>query len=274
MASIVKVSSNRNILGEGLAFFENNIFWTDIESNRVFVTDILNNEETVLHGFHSPSQCLVVNDEVFVVDRKGLTKIHSKKSFIPLKIDFNFLSEYERTNDCEYIGNGNFLISIMSKIETRGMGRIVLFNCFDSSNSVLIKNLSVPNSVVFDEENNRVFLADSTIGTIFTLSNDYLKFDFDATSKLLIFSNSIELGIPDGSTLSIGNNLWNCSWGASKIVIYSPKGKKIDEIHLENIRFPTSCAFNHDNSRLYITSDSRKSPQLLDGFLVELDITL
>ena len=69
-----------------------------------------------------------------------------------------------------------------------------------------------------------------------------------------IFNSDFDRGVPDGSAMDVEGYLWNCRWGGSCVVRFSPDGRvdQVVEIPATNI---TSCAFGGaDNKTLFVTS--------------------
>ena len=142
----------------------------------------------------------------------------------------------------------------------------------DLNNKVNIveESLGIPNTFVWNPDNSKFYFTDTLNGTI-------LSYDFDLESGLLSNKKdfaSFNRGLPDGSTIDADGCIWNCRWGGSCLVRFTPKGKidQVVEMPVQNI---TNCVFGgSDMKTLFITTASNKgkNESELDGSLFAINM--
>ena len=104
-----------------------------------------------------------------------------------------------------------------------------------------------------------------------------MKYDYDVETGNLSnkqFFANFDRGFPDGSTMDTDGCLWNCRWGGSCVVRYTPSGEvdQVIEMPVENI---TNCVFGgKDLKTLFITSAKNpgKNQHELDGSLFSINL--
>ena len=104
-----------------------------------------------------------------------------------------------------------------------------------------------------------------------------IKYDYDVETGTLSnkqFFANFDRGFPDGSTMDTDGCLWNCRWGGSCVVRYTPSGEvdQVIEMPVENI---TNCVFGgKDQKTLFITSANNpgKNQHELDGSLFSINL--
>lgn len=115
----------------------------------------------------------------------------------------------------------------------------------------VVDGIGISNTLCWDGARKRLYYGDSKANTIWA-------FDWEprsgAISNRRVFARPHERGVPDGSALDAEGHLWNCRWGGSCIIRYSPEGS-IDRIIEVPVTQPTSCVFGgSDLQTLYVTS--------------------
>ena len=136
--------------------------------------------------------------------------------------------------------------------------------------SIVVEELGIPNTFVWSPDNKNFYFTDTLNGTI-------LSYDFELESGELSNKKNFatfDRGHPDGSTIDTDGCVWNCRWGGSCIVRFTPSGKvdQIIEMPVQNI---TNCIFGgSDMKTLFITTASNegKNKNDLDGSLFSIDL--
>ena len=131
-------------------------------------------------------------------------------------------------------------------------------------------NLGIPNTFVWSPDNKNFYFTD-------TLDGNIMKYDYDVETGNLSNKNffaKFDRGFPDGSTIDTDGCLWNCRWGGSCVVRYTPSGEvdQVIELPVENI---TNCVFGgKDLKTLFITSAKNpgKNQHELDGSLFSINL--
>ena len=136
--------------------------------------------------------------------------------------------------------------------------------------SIVEEELGIPNTFVWSPDNKNFYFTDTLNGTI-------LSYDFELESGELSNKKNFatfDRGHPDGSTIDTDGCVWNCRWGGSCIVRFTPSGKvdQIIEMPVQNI---TNCIFGgSDMKTLFITTASNegKNKNDLDGSLFSINL--
>ena len=120
--------------------------------------------------------------------------------------------------------------------------------------AVIEVDLGIPNTFVWSPDNKNFYFTD-------TLNGKILSYNFELESGELSNKKDFaqfERGHPDGSTIDTDGCIWNCRWGGSCIVRFTPTGHvdQIIEMPVQNI---TNCVFGgRDLKTLFVTTASNK----------------
>ena len=271
-----------NSLGEGITYSSknNNLFWLDIGIvSKLFKLNLSSNKKEI---FELPEFVTATSvkseDELILASNNGLNLFNtSNKQFKNIiNIEDHLLST--RSNDGGSDACGRFWFGTMQNNFDKDGNDIPIKNNIgklykiDLNNKVNIveESLGIPNTFVWSPDNSKFYFTDTLNGTI-------LSYDFDLESGLL--SNKKDFvnfnrGLPDGSTIDADGCIWNCRWGGSCLVRFTPKGKidQVVEMPVQNI---TNCVFGgSDMKTLFITTASNKgkNESELDGSLFAINM--
>ncbi|HYE46255.1 MAG TPA: SMP-30/gluconolactonase/LRE family protein [Caulobacter sp.] len=180
-----------------------------------------------------------------------------------------------RSNDGKIDGRGRFWWTSMDDDGGRRPGAIWRRDA-DGVSRRMIEGVSIANTVSCSPDGRTLYWADSGRQTLYAQA-----LTGDGLGERRIFADLTgESGTPDGSAVDAEGCLWNCQWGAWRIVRYRPDGT-VDRIVELPVEQPTSCAFGGANlTTLYITSaregldEAALSGQPLAGglFALETDV--
>ena len=271
-----------NSLGEGITYSSknNNLFWLDIGIvSKLFKLNLSSNKKEI---FELPEFVTAISvkseDELILASNNGLNLFNtSSKQFKNIiNIEDHLLST--RSNDGGSDAYGRFWFGTMQNNFDKDGNDIPIKNNIgklykiDLNNKVNIveEGLGVPNTFVWNPDNSKFYFTDTLNGTI-------LSYDFDLESGLLSNKKdfaSFNRGLPDGSTIDADGCIWNCRWGGSCLVRFTPKGKidQVVEMPVQNI---TNCVFGgSDMKTLFITTASNKgkNESELDGSLFAINM--
>jgi len=140
----------------------------------------------------------------------------------------------------------------------------------DKNITIVEEGLGIPNTFVWSPDNTKFYFTD-------TLNGSILSYDFNLDNGELKNKQNFakfDRGFPDGSTIDTDGCLWNCRWGGSCIVRFTPTGKidQVIEMPVQNI---TNCVFGgKDMKTLFITtaSNTGEGQNNLDGNLFAIDL--
>ena len=271
-----------NSLGEGITYSSknNNLFWLDIGIvSKLFKLNLSSNKKEI---FELPEFVTATSvkseDELILASNNGLNLFNtSNKQFKNIiNIEDHLLST--RSNDGGSDAYGRFWFGTMQNNFDKDGNDIPIKNNIgklykiDLNNKVNIveESLGVPNTFVWNLDNSKFYFTDTLDGTI-------LSYDFDLERGLLSNKKdfaSFNRGFPDGSTIDTDGCIWNCRWGGSCLVRFTPKGKidQVVEMPVQNI---TNCVFGgSDMKTLFITTASNKgkNESELDGSLFAINM--
>ena len=271
-----------NSLGEGITYSSknNNLFWLDIGLvSKLFKLNLSSNKKEI---FELPEFVTATSvkseDELILASNNGLNLFNtSNKQFKNIiNIEDHLLST--RSNDGGSDAYGRFWFGTMQNNFDKDGNDIPIKNNIgklykiDLNNKVNIveESLGIPNTFVWSPDNSKFYFTDTLNGTI-------LSYDFDLESGLLSNKKdfaSFNRGLPDGSTIDADGCIWNCRWGGSCLVRFTPKGKidQVVEMPVQNI---TNCVFGgSDMKTLFITTASNKgkNESELDGSLFAINM--
>ena len=270
----------KNILGEGITFSykEENLFWLDIANiSKLYTLNIsTDNKEVFEFSEIITATSIKFKNQLILASNNGvnLLNLDTKKFERILNIEKSQINT--RSNDGASDALGRFWFGTMqNNFDKNGKDIPITKNIgklykVDNNFKVTIveENIGIPNTFVWSPNNSKFYFTDTLNGTI-------MKYDFDLEFGEL--SNKQDFakfnrGLPDGSTIDTDGCLWNCRWGGSCIVRFSPTGKidQIIEMPVENI---TNCVFGgRDMKTLFITTANNNGKNDLDGSLFAVNL--
>ena len=272
----------KNTLGEGITYssVNNNLYWLDINNkSKLFKLNLSSNKSEL---FELPeivtATSVKSDDELILASNNGLNlfTISSKKFERVLNIEDQL--KLTRSNDGGSDAHGRFWLGTMqNNFDKDGndipindnIGKLYKVD-IDMNISVAEEGLGIPNTFVWNPNNTKFYFTD-------TLNGKILSYNFELESGELSNKKDFaqfERGHPDGSTIDTDGCIWNCRWGGSCVVRFTPDGKvdQIIEMPVQNI---TNCVFGgKDMKTLFITTASNKGENQndLDGSLFVVNL--
>ena len=272
----------KNTLGEGITYssVNNNLYWLDINNkSKLFKLNLSSNKSEL---FELPeivtATSVKSDDELILASNNGLNlfTISSKKFERVLNIEDQL--KLTRSNDGGSDAHGRFWLGTMqNNFDKDGndipindnIGKLYKVD-IDMNISVAEEGLGIPNTFVWSPNNTKFYFTD-------TLNGKILSYNFELESGELSNKKDFaqfERGHPDGSTIDTDGCIWNCRWGGSCIVRFTPTGEvdQIIEMPVQNI---TNCIFGgSDMKTLFITTASNKGENKndLDGSLFAINL--
>ena len=272
----------KNTLGEGITYssVNNNLYWLDINNkSKLFKLNLSSNKSEL---FELPeivtATSVKSDDELILASNNGLNlfTISSKKFERVLNIEDQL--KLTRSNDGGSDAHGRFWLGTMqNNFDKDGndipindnIGKLYKVD-IDMNISVAEEGLGIPNTFVWSPNNTKFYFTD-------TLNGKILSYNFELESGELSNKKDFaqfERGHPDGSTIDTDGCIWNCRWGGSCIVRFTPTGEvdQIIEMPVQNI---TNCIFGgSDMKTLFITTASNgdENKNDLDGSLFAINL--
>ena len=271
-----------NSLGEGITYSSNDnfLYWLDIGNlSKLHKLDLSLKKKEI---FELPeivtATSIRSSDELILATNNGIKLFNTfnKKFEIVLNIESQQL--LTRSNDGASDSLGRFWFGTMqNNFDKNGksipinenIGKLYKVDT-NKKISILEEELGIPNTFVWSPDNKNFYFTDTLNGTI-------LSYDFELESGELSNKKNFatfDRGHPDGSTIDTDGCVWNCRWGGSCIVRFTPSGKvdQIIEMPVQNI---TNCIFGgSDMKTLFITTASNegKNKNDLDGSLFSINL--
>ena len=272
----------KNVLGEGITYssVNNNLYWLDINNiSKLFKLNLSSNKNEI---FQLPeivtASSVKSDDELILASNNGLNlfTISNKKYERIIDIEDQLISN--RSNDGGSDAHGRFWLGTMqNNFDKDGndipikknVGKLYKIEV-NKKVTVVEEGLGIPNTFVWSPNNTKFYFTD-------TLNGEILNYNFNLEEGELSNKNkfsSFDRGFPDGSTIDTDGCLWNCRWGGSCVVRFTPDGKvdQIIEMPVQNI---TNCVFGgKDMKTLFITTASNKGENQndLDGSLFAVNL--
>ena len=282
MSKIETAYRCKNTLGEGITFSKKDqtLYWLDIDNTSKLHRFNLTNQQ--IDSFEIPeivtATSIKSENEIILVSNNGINLFdtNNKKFERILNIENKFL--HTRSNDGASDVMGRLWFGTMqNNFDKDGESIPIKENIgklyrVDKDNIITTveDNLGIPNTFVWSPDNKNFYFTD-------TLDGNIMKYDYDVETGNLSnkqFFANFDRGFPDGSTMDTDGCLWNCRWGGSCVVRYTPSGEvdQVIEMPVENI---TNCVFGgKDLKTLFITSANNpgKNQHELDGSLFSINL--
>ena len=282
MNKVELLYESKNILGEGITYcsITNNLYWLDINNkSKLFKLNLSSNKKEVFELPEIVTATSIKSDsELILASNNGLNlfDFSNKKFQRVLNIEDQLIST--RSNDGGSDAFGRFWLGTMqNNFDKDGndvpikdnIGKLYKVD-IDKTISIVEEGLAIPNTFVWSPDNSIFYFTDTLSGSIFNYDFNLEQGELTNKKKFA----SYDRGLPDGSTIDTDGCLWNCRWGGSCIVRFTPNGKvdHVIEMPVQNI---TNCIFGgKDMKTLFITTASNigKNQNDLDGNLFAISL--
>lgn len=224
---LIETVTVKNTLGEGVIWNSRSstIWWTDIESCRLYCYDLRSKEHK--YYFTPERLCSFAfttnKDWLIVAFESGFAYYN------PLNEEVRWITRPQvdqphiRFNDGRVDRQGRFWAGTMveDQIDEREKGCLYRLDP-DGKAIPVLGDLLIPNSLCWSPDSRKLYFADS-------VANRIDQYDFDAISGTLsnreTFAKTPDHIYPDGSIIDKDGYLWNAQWGASRVVRYAPDGE-------------------------------------------------
>lgn len=263
-------------LGEGPFWFEDRLWWVDIEAGNLHSTDA-HAAGQWRHSFNQrvtaaapmAGNCLLVSLEngVGIFDRQSghVNLIAAPDGDVP----------GNRCNDGKCDPRGRFVVGTLNMNGRSGQCALYSINT-KAQLTKLFAPASLSNGLAWSEDGRTLYFVDST-------TYEIAAFDYDLETGLLgerrvVIKIPREMGLPDGMDIDVDGNLWVGHWGGFAVRCWSPlSGECLAEIKVPCLQ-PTSCCFGGPRrDQLFITTarmgmaaeDLRKYPHSGSLFVCE-----
>ena len=271
-----------NSLGEGITFSstDNYLYWLDIgNKSKLYKLDLSSNKKEI---FELPeivtATSIKSQDELILATNNGLKLFNTSNAKFESVVTIEEEQTLTRSNDGASDAYGRFWFGTMqNNFDNNGNGIPIKDNIgklyrvdINRKISIIEEGLGIPNTFVWSPDNNNFYFSDTLKGTILSYNFELENGELSNKKELASFNR----GHPDGSTIDTDGCIWNCRWGGSCIVRFTPNGQvdQIIEMPVENI---TNCIFGgQDMKTLFVTTASNegKNKKELDGSLFSINL--
>ena len=280
MNKVELLDNCNNSLGEGITYSSsnNNLYWLDIGNiSKLYSLDLSSNKKEI---FELPeivtATSIKSQNELILATTNGLKLFNTSNKKFESVVNIENQQSLTRSNDGASDALGRFWFGTMqNNFDKNGNGIPLKENIgklykVDTNKkiSVIEEGLGIPNTFVWSPDNKNFYFTDTLNGTI-------LSYNFELESGELSNKKNFatfDRGHPDGSTIDTDGCVWNCRWGGSCIVRFTPSGKvdQIIEMPVQNI---TNCVFGgKDMKTLFITTARNEDKNNLDGSLFSINL--
>ena len=272
----------KNTLGEGITYssINNELYWLDINNiSKLFKINLSSNKKEIFEFPEIVTATSVRSDhELILASNNGLNLFNLSNKKYERVVDIENQLKSTRSNDGGSDAYGRFWLGTMqNNFDKNGndipikdnVGKLYKVDV-NKKISIAEERLGIPNTFVWSPDNKKFYFTDTLNGEIINYNFNLEKGELYNKTKFASFDR----GFPDGSTIDADGCLWNCRWGGSCVVRFTPTGKvdQIIEMPVENI---TNCVFgDQDMKTLFITTASNKGENKndLDGSLFAIKL--
>ena len=271
-----------NSLGEGITYSSNDnfLYWLDIGNlSKLHKLDLSLKKKEI---FELPeivtATSIRSSDELILATNNGIKLFNTFNKKFESVLNIESQQLLTRSNDGASDSLGRFWFGTMqNNFDKNGksipinenIGKLYKVDT-NKKISIVEEELGIPNTFVWSPDNKNFYFTDTLNGIIFSYNFEIERGELSFKKNFVKFNR----GHPDGSTIDTDGCIWNCRWGGSCVVRFTPNGEvdQIIEMPVQNI---TNCIFGgKDMKTLFITTASNegKNKNDLDGSLFSINL--
>lgn len=254
----------RCCLGEGALWHpvRKQLFWFDIINRRLLSRVDDTSEEWHFDRMVSAAGWIDY-DNLLIATEFDLIKFNIVTKMSDRLVSLESDNPVTRSNDGRADPLGGFWVGTMGKNAEDKAGSI--YRYFKGELRKIHDAITIPNSICFSPNGDRVYFADTVKQTIWSqlLGNDGWpvadpEVFVDLTAKGLF---------PDGSVIDSDGCLWNAQWGSGSVARYSSSGEFLERIYVGGAHSSCPAFGGNDNRTLFVTTarEGIDQPSSSDG---------
>ena len=228
---------------------EARLYWTDIETGRLFRTDHATGEHECFYrspemigGFSFQADGSLL---LFEVDRIGV--LSKAGEYRPLLQGID--RDMTRFNDVIADPEGRVFAGTIGKTdETGGLYRVDL----DGHVELLWKGTGCANGMGFTPDLQRFYWTDSTTQRIYLA--DYERASGALTNRREFYRAPVEEGTPDGMTVDRAGHIWTARWGGSSLLRLDAAARVLERVRFPVTRVSSATFGGPELNVLYVTT--------------------
>ncbi|MDX1932863.1 MAG: SMP-30/gluconolactonase/LRE family protein [Capsulimonadales bacterium] len=264
------------VCGEGPLYHarERAVYWTDIDTGRLFRFDTESREyRQIYQGDPVGGFTVQADGSLLLFMDRGAVRVFRDGAIVKTLIDEIPAERDSRFNDVIADPQGRVFCGTMPTGETPG--RLYRLDT-DGTLTVVLEGIGCSNGMAFTADRKTMYYTDSATCEIF-------RFAYDETTgaisdrEVVVVTDEAN-GVPDGMTLDTEGNLWTAKWDGYGVECYSPEGTLLYKLEMP-VKICSSCIFGGpEYDDLYVTTAGGDRKDLNGGFSGALfrvrDVTL
>jgi len=250
--NITVISETINILGEGIYYIDNYVYWLDIELSMLYLVEL---DKKIEECYQLPEQATAIldisNGGVVLATESGICTFYIDRQFWEINSQLKHLSDhkYLRSNDGCKTEHNSYLFGIMSK-KSPSINTGTVFLLSNNIFTKLLDHIAIPNTFVLIGRNS-FLISDSLQKLIYIVTLNSKSEKIDNISVWLDLSS--QSYTPDGGCIDKDGNVYIAMWDGFCIIKYDKEGNILDTINIPVPR-PTNCIISSDSKNLFVSS--------------------
>lgn len=260
------------VCGEGPLFSpdENVVYWTDIETGRLFRYDLAaKTHEQIYSGQKVGGFTLQADNSLLLFQEKG--RVSTWKNGESKVVIESLPDEDSRWNDVYADPEGRVFCGTMP---SKGhLGRLYRLDT-DGSIRVILENIGCSNGIGFSPDLRTMYYTDSATSHIYA-------FDYERASGALMNQRVlVEIpegeGVPDGMRMDGEGFIWSARWGGGAVCRYDPAdGKLVERVPIPAPKVTCLCFGGENYQTAFVSTaggDEKDKDGKHAGALFEVDL--
>ena len=258
---IETVGTYRAQWGEGPIWWENSLYYVDIEKKVVIQHKPKSGEEKKWDVSESVGRVGTVvprsKGGLMVAGDNGIQFLNPETGETSFITDPETDKSDNRFNDGKCSPDGRFFAGTISLVKNQGDAALYRLDA-DLSLHTAFPNVTNSNGIAWSADSKTCFYIDTPTLSVFAF--DYCTETGNLSNQRTVISTEAIAASPDGMTIDKAGNLWIAFCHGACVVSYNPAtGEELQRIDIPCLE-TTACAFGGENlDELYITTGIHKS---------------